>query len=183
LHARVLSLSLSLSRSHAALPLFRISCIATGSRRQVYILHKRAGRAGASYTGPRRIKSFARRSRYFITFLYFEKRAVAWPPTSRIQMSARVHTPSPALFFARAHQATPRRVYGSSLEMRVDNSGMGSVCTSNVLVNALRVSPSDMMLRIYLCVCVCLSLSLSPPLPLSLSSSLFHVFVRPMFSL
>jgi len=71
--------------------------------------------ARASYTGPRRIKSFARRSRYFITFLYFEKRAVGWPPTSRIQMSARVHTspPSPTLFFARAHQATPRRVYAS----------------------------------------------------------------------
>lgn len=52
-----------------------------------YTSYIRGEVADHSYTGLRRIKSFARCSRYFITFLYFEKRAVGCPPTSRNRMS------------------------------------------------------------------------------------------------
>lgn len=56
------------------------SCIA-GSRtgRCIFYIRGRRGNAHTSYSGPRRIKSFAWRSRYFITFLYFEKCAAGRP--------------------------------------------------------------------------------------------------------
>lgn len=94
-------------------------CIATGSRVQagVYILYK--GEARANYTGPRRIKSFARRSRYFITFLCFEKRAAGPADSSRrIRTNPRVHA-IPLHVHARIARSAPARVRSSALHLHI----------------------------------------------------------------
>jgi hypothetical protein len=59
--------------------------ITAGSRtgRCIFYIRGRRGNAHTSYSGPRRIKSFAWRSRYFITFLYFEKCAAGRPVVFR----------------------------------------------------------------------------------------------------
>lgn len=73
----------------------------------MYILYK--GEARANCTGPRRIKSFARRSRYFITFLVFRKTCSRARPAP--VESGRIHRACTRFLFTCASRAPPPHVH------------------------------------------------------------------------